>query len=113
MAHNEEGEAWYIDSGCSTHMTSQEELFTRINDNYYGKVVFGDDRVFEVKGKGTVAIPTLHGKKKFIDDTLLTQALKKNLLSVGQMMEQNYNLVFDNKECLIMDKLNHNEVVEK
>jgi hypothetical protein len=26
MTHNEESEAWYIDSGCSTHMTSQEEL---------------------------------------------------------------------------------------
>ena len=45
MAHNEESEAWYIDSGCSTHMTSQEELFTRINDNYSDKVVFGADRV--------------------------------------------------------------------
>jgi hypothetical protein len=87
MAHNEESEAWYIDSGCSTHMTSQEELFTRINDNYSGKVVFGDDRVSKVKGKGTIAIPALHGKKKFIDDTLLTPTLKKNLLSIGQMME--------------------------
>jgi hypothetical protein len=44
MKPNEESEAWYIDSGCSTHMKSQEELFTRINDNHSGKVVFGDDR---------------------------------------------------------------------
>ena len=80
MAHNEESEAWYIDFGCSTHMTSLEELFTRINDNYFGKVIFGDDRVFVVKGKDTVAIPTLHGNKKFIEDTLLTPALNKNLL---------------------------------
>jgi hypothetical protein len=29
------------------------------------------------------------------------------------MIEKNYKLVFDNKECLIMDKLNHNAVVEK
>jgi hypothetical protein len=29
------------------------------------------------------------------------------------MMEQNYKLVFDNKECLIMDKLNKNAVVER
>jgi hypothetical protein len=113
MAHNEESEAWHIDLGCSTHMTSQEELFTRINANYFGKVIFGDERVFEVKGKGTVAIPALHGKKKFIEDTLLTPTLKKNLLSVGQMMEQNYKVVFDNKKCLIMDKLNQNAVVAR
>jgi hypothetical protein len=55
----------------------------------------------------------LHGKKKFIEDTLLTPALKKNLLYVGQMREQNYKLVFDNKECLNMDKLNKNAVVAR
>jgi len=64
-------------------MTSQEELFTRINDNYSSKVIFGNDSVSKVKGKGTVAIPALHGKKKFIEDTLLTPALKKNLLYIG------------------------------
>jgi hypothetical protein len=89
MAHNEKSEAWYIDSGCSTHMTSQEELFTRINDSYSGKFIFGDDKVSKVKGKGTILIPTLHEKKKFIEDTLLTPALKKNILSIGHMMEKN------------------------
>jgi hypothetical protein len=113
MVHNEESEARYIDTGCSTHMTSQEELFTRINDQYYVKVIFGDDRVSEVKRKGTVAIPTLHGKKKIMEDTLLTPTFKKNILSVGHMMEKNYKLVFDNKECVIMDKLNKNEIVAR
>jgi hypothetical protein len=28
-------------------------------------------------------------------------------------MEKNYKLVFDKNECLIMDKLNHNAVLEK
>jgi hypothetical protein len=113
MTHSEESETWYIHSGCSTHMKSQEELFTSINDNYSGKIIFGDERVYEVKGKETVAIPTLYGKNKFIDDTLLTPTLKKNLLFVGQMMEKNYMLVFDNKVCVIMDKLNQNAVVAR
>eukprot|EP00253_Pinus_taeda_P001602 PITA_01602 len=69
--------------------------------------------VSEVKGKGIVSIPTLHGNKKLIEDTLLTPTLKKNLVSIGQMIEKNYKLVFDNKECLIMDKLNENEVVAR
>jgi hypothetical protein len=88
-------------------------LLTRINGSYSGKFIFGDDSVLEVKGKGTVAIPSLHGKKKLIDDTLLTLTLTKNLFFVGQMMEKNYKLVFDNKECLIMDKLNKNVVVAR
>ena len=64
------------------------------------------------KGIGGVAIPSLHGKK-FIEDTLLTPTLKKNLLSVGQMMEKNYKLVFDNKEYLIMDTLIKTVVVAR
>eukprot|EP01018_Ginkgo_biloba_P022218 Gb_20056 [translate_table: standard] len=36
-----------------------------------------------------------------------------NLLSVGQMMEQDYKLEFDNGECLIKDKLNKGKVVAK
>jgi hypothetical protein len=97
MAHNEESEALYIDSGCSTHMTSQEEFFTIMNGNYFRKVIFGDDSASKVKGKGVVAVPTLNEKKKFIDDMLLTPTLKINLIYVGHMMEQNYKLVFGNK----------------
>eukprot|EP01018_Ginkgo_biloba_P031822 Gb_30314 [translate_table: standard] len=36
-----------------------------------------------------------------------------NLLSVGQMMEQDYKMEFDNGECLIKDKLNKGKVVAK
>eukprot|EP01018_Ginkgo_biloba_P036303 Gb_23548 [translate_table: standard] len=36
-----------------------------------------------------------------------------NLLSVGQMMEQDYKLEFDNGECLIKDKMNKGKVVAK
>ena len=113
MESSEESEAWYIDSRCSTHMTSQEDLFTKINDKYYAKVIFDDASVFEVKGKRTIAISSLHGKKKLIEESLLTPTLKKGLLYVGHMMEKNYKLVLDNKEFLIMDKLNQNEIVER
>eukprot|EP01018_Ginkgo_biloba_P011608 Gb_41335 [translate_table: standard] len=36
-----------------------------------------------------------------------------NLLSMGQMMEQDYKLEFDNGECLIKDKLKKGKVVAK
>jgi hypothetical protein len=70
-------------------MTSQEELFTIIDVNYFGKLIFGDDSALEVKRKGIVTIPTMNGKKKFIGDTLLTLTLKKDILSTGKMMEEN------------------------
>eukprot|EP01018_Ginkgo_biloba_P034677 Gb_28622 [translate_table: standard] len=53
------------------------------------------------------------GETKNISDVLLVLGLKMNLLSVGQMMEQDYKLEFDNGECLIKDKLNKGKVVAK
>jgi hypothetical protein len=64
-------------------MTCEEEFFTRINDNCLSKVIFGDDSASKHKGKGTMEILSLNGKKKVIDDNLLTLTLKKNLLSIG------------------------------
>lgn len=63
MENIEESEVWYIDFGCSTHMASEQELFTRIKDDYYGKVVCDDHSVSEVKSKSVVAILALHGNK--------------------------------------------------
>jgi hypothetical protein len=83
VENNEESKAWYIDSGWSTQIKSQEELLTRINDNFSSKVIFGDDCASKVKGKGTMESPTLKGKKNLIDDKLLTPSLKKNLFYIG------------------------------
>eukprot|EP01018_Ginkgo_biloba_P028148 Gb_21118 [translate_table: standard] len=113
MAKLEE-KSWYIDSGCSTHMTYNAELFKEIKeDTEENKVVLGDNNTQEVKGKGVVSIKTETRETKNILDVLLVLGLKMNLLSVGQMMEQDYKLEFDNGECLIKDKLNKGKVVTK
>ena len=54
MAHKEENKGLYIHLGCSTHISSKEELFTRIYANYYNKVIFGDNNASRVEGKGAL-----------------------------------------------------------
>eukprot|EP01018_Ginkgo_biloba_P022327 Gb_26269 [translate_table: standard] len=113
MAKSKE-KSWYIDSGCLTHMTCNAELFKEIKeDTEENKVVLGDNNTQEVKGKGVVSIKIETGETKNISDVLLVPGLKMNLLSLGQMMEQDYKLEFDNGECLIKDKLNKGKVVAK
>jgi len=64
-------------------VTSQEELFARINGNYFGKVLFGDDSIAKVKRKSTFAISRCNRKKKFINDTLISPTLRKKFLLYG------------------------------
>ena len=47
---------WYLDSGCSRHMTSDKSLFKNLKEKEDGYVTFGDDSHSQVLGKGTIDI---------------------------------------------------------
>ena len=53
-----------------------------------------------VKGKGTITIPTCQGTKLIID-VLYVPDIDHNLLSVGQLVEKVYKVLFNNSYCLI------------
>lgn len=55
-------------------------------------MTIGNDKLLEAKGKGEVVISSLLGTK-VISDVLLVPAIDKNLLSISQLLEKNYNIV--------------------
>lgn len=107
---HEDNKAWYIDSGCSNHMCEDKDIFVQIDTTINPKVRMGNGTVAEAKGKGTVAINTKSGVK-YIRDVLLVPDLKENLLSVGQLQEHGYCLVFEDNMCRIFEKKNKNQAI--
>ncbi|KAM1157603.1 hypothetical protein ACFX2B_027948 [Malus domestica] len=104
-------EAWYIDSACSNHMTSREELLVDIDRSIQAKVQVGTWVLVDVKGKGTLVIDTDKGKR-YIREVMLVPGLAENLLSVGQMTEHGYFLMFgDYKVDIFYDRTLTNLVV--
>ncbi|VVA36399.1 PREDICTED: Retrovirus-related Pol poly from transposon, partial [Prunus dulcis] len=89
---SENGE-WYIDSGCSNHMTGNKELLIDINTNVTGKVQMPTGELVGIIGMGTLVLDTGSGTK-YIKEVMYLPGLKENLLSVGQMDEHGYHLVF-------------------
>ncbi|CAN6587276.1 unnamed protein product [Malus baccata var. baccata] len=85
--------SWYIDSGCSNHMTGDKRLLTNIKRNLTSRVKLGTGAIVQVVGNGTLVIKTKLGRKH-IQEVILVSGLEKNLLSVGQMMEHGYYLLF-------------------
>ena len=49
---------WFVDSGCSNHMSSSKSVFRDLDETKKSQVLFGDNRQVRVEGNGTVAIKT-------------------------------------------------------
>ncbi|BBG95348.1 multidrug resistance-associated protein 9 [Prunus dulcis] len=93
---------WYIDSGCSNHMTGNAELLVDVRTNVTGKVQMPTGNLVDVAGIGSLMIDTNSGRK-CIKEVMFLPGLKENLLSVGQMDEHGYYLLFGGRECCIFD----------
>ena len=50
---------WYLDSGCSRHMTGNKALFKTLFEGKKGTVTFGDGSKSVIHGIGTIDIPGL------------------------------------------------------
>lgn len=44
-------DTWLIDSGCSSHMTPNKDIFTKIDKKFQSKVKLANNRFVEVMGK--------------------------------------------------------------
>ena len=44
-------EVWYIDNGCSNHMTTHESLLIDIDTSFTGKVKIGDGNIVKATRK--------------------------------------------------------------
>ena len=100
-------ESWLIDSACSNHMTSNRELFKVLNKFESTKVKIGNGDYMAVKGEGTIAIDTSAGTK-MISNVLYVPDVSQNLLSVGQLLEKGFKVLFEDKMCLILDAKGQN-----
>jgi hypothetical protein len=89
---------WYIDSGCSKHMTGDRSKFLTLSDSKSGNVTFGNDAPGKIKGKGIVSL--CNGKIK-AQEVLFVEYLKHNLLSVSQVCDRGCEVVFMSKDCRI------------
>jgi hypothetical protein len=55
---------WYVDSGCSKHMTGDRDRFLTLRKERDGSVSFGNDDSAKIIGKGTVRIGNKNTKEK-------------------------------------------------
>ncbi|GJY66817.1 hypothetical protein Tco_0469055 [Tanacetum coccineum] len=73
---------WYLDSGCSKHMTGDRSQLTKFVNNFLGTVKFGNDHVAKILGYGDYQIGNVT-----ISRVYYVEGLGHNLFSVGQFCD--------------------------
>jgi len=103
MAHAEHddernAELWFLDSGCSNHMTGNKNWFTDIDEQYQQSVKLGNNFKMAVVGRGNVRLH-VNGIMQVITNVYYVPELKNNLISIGQLIEKGVSVLIQNGEC--------------
>lgn len=91
---------WFLDSGCSNHMTGNKEWFMEIDDSFRHAVRLGNSSRMEVVGKGDVKFE-VGGVTQIVSDVFFVPNLTNNLLSVGQLQEKGVDVLISKGVCKI------------
>ena len=65
-----------------------------------GNVIFGDGSKSQIKGKGIISLPRLPD----IANVLYVEGLRVNLLSISQICDQDFMMLFSKGKCLVINE---------
>ena len=88
---------WYLNSGCSRHMTGDKEQFNKLDAKDGGHVTFGDNAKGKIIGIGEIS----NSQSLSIHHVLFVDGLKHNLLSISQLCDMGNKVTCYPKNCFI------------
>ena len=90
---------WFMDSGCSRHMTGDSSLLSKIKWKDGASVTFGNNDQGKIRGYGTVKKDSVS-----IDKVAFVEGLKHNLISISQRCDKGHKVEFLDEKCIVKDR---------
>ncbi|GJW96130.1 retrovirus-related pol polyprotein from transposon TNT 1-94 [Tanacetum coccineum] len=87
---------WYLDSGCSKHMTGNRSQLMNIVSKFLGTVRFGNDQIARIMGYGDYKL-----RNVIISRVYYVEGLGHNLFSIGQFCDADLEVAFRKNTCFI------------
>ncbi|VFQ66058.1 unnamed protein product [Cuscuta campestris] len=78
-------------------MTGDASKFRSLEYFKGGNVVFGDNNKGRIIGSGTVG----KDNATTVENVLLVEGLKHNLLSISQLCDKGNRVIFDSRKCIV------------
>ncbi|CAJ2661907.1 unnamed protein product [Trifolium pratense] len=88
---------WYLDSGCSRHMTGDRHSFLSFEEKEGGTVTFGNNEKASIKGKGIIG--KINSAK--LENVHYVEGLEHNLISISQLCDSGLEVIFKTHTCEI------------
>ncbi|GKA36453.1 retrovirus-related pol polyprotein from transposon TNT 1-94 [Tanacetum coccineum] len=89
---------WYLDSGCSKHMTGYRSRLRNFMKKFIRIVRFGNDHFGAIMGYGDYVIGD-----SVISRVYYVEGLGHNLFSIGQLCDSDLEVTFRKHSCFIRD----------
>ncbi|GJS71455.1 hypothetical protein Tco_0704296 [Tanacetum coccineum] len=87
---------WYLDSGCSKHITGDRSQLTNFVHKFLGTVKFSNDHNAKIMGYGDYQIGNIT-----ISRVYYVEGLGHNLFSVGQLCDSDLEVAFRKHTCFV------------
>ncbi|GJT45846.1 retrovirus-related pol polyprotein from transposon TNT 1-94 [Tanacetum coccineum] len=87
---------WYLDSGCSKHLTGNHSQLMNFVSKFLGTVRFGNDHIARIMGYGDYQLGNVT-----ISRVYYVEGLGHNLFSVGQFCDAGHEVAFQKNTCFI------------
>ncbi|GJV12601.1 hypothetical protein Tco_1354142 [Tanacetum coccineum] len=87
---------WYLDSGCSKHMTGNRSQLMNFVSKFLGTVRFGNHQIARIMGYGDYQLGNV-----IISRVYYVEGLGHNLFSVGQFCDADLEVAFQKNTCFI------------
>jgi hypothetical protein len=87
-------------------MTGNRQWFEDFKETSSGANIYlGDDRGYQIKGYGNIPVVFPDGNIRHIHNVMYVPGIKKNLISVSTITDQNLKVEFYKSYCVIKDLL--------
>ncbi|GJU41250.1 hypothetical protein Tco_1194207 [Tanacetum coccineum] len=87
---------WYLDFGCSKHMTGHRDKLINFVSKFIGTVRFGNDHFAAIMGYGDLQMENI-----LISRVYYVEGLGHNLFSIGQFCDSDLEVAFRKHTCFV------------
>lgn len=98
---------WFVDSGCSNHMTSDRSFFDKLDETATVDVILADGSKSKSAGIGEGSVKCFgsdgRAHKILFKDVMYVPNLCSGLLSVRKLTQKGYRVQFQTSRCDVID----------